>query len=149
MVDTGPVVLYAGPTLRSEADMTAADATKHPMRRLLSNRRGMLVGTAAVIAALHALRTDVAHAAPISGDTSTPGSIAVNGVNFATTGESDGVGGGTFSAGSQSAGVWGEAYSTTGQTYGVFGKTTSGSTDASGVKCLATNGVTNGVWGAE
>ncbi len=112
--------------------MAGKQAITHPMRKLLSSRRGILASAAAAVAALHGLRPEVAHAAPISGDSATSepavkgttsyaGGTAVYGRASSGTGLGYGVQGDSSSSSDDATGVVGIAAATTGRVYGVAG----------------------------
>ena len=105
------------------------------MRRLLSNRRGMLAGAAAAIAALHGLRAEVVHAAALSGDSNTVGVSGVTGTHTLSVNDA--------------TGVYGVATSTTGGVVGVWGRTSSSSSNARGVygECTNASSLASGVYG--
>ena len=119
--------------------MSSDKAPVRPIRRLLSNRRGLLAGAAVLAAgALQQWRTEPAHAAgPLQGDSNTNQAPGVYGFNTGdltsangvygegrgTTAITFGVTGITRSTNSQAAGVNGEATATLGTGVGVFGKT--------------------------
>jgi hypothetical protein len=130
------------------------------MRKLLSSRRGMLASAAAAVAALHGLRPEVAHAAPIAGDTNSAyipavqgthsgigGVQAIRGDAIGATGSNVGVYGSVSSSSDEAAGVEGSAGGA-GRNYGVLGTTGSETVNASGVKGVGRFGASNGVWGA-
>jgi hypothetical protein len=151
--------------------MSDRAATTHPMRHLLSNRRGLLAGAAALVGAglaklggperARAAHTGsdegVLHAGQSNTTTSLTGVHATftSLPTLAVTNSSDllfvtghdafqGIVGGTDPG---AAGVLGMAIGTSGQNYGVVGTTRSATHNASGVRGFATAGATNGVWG--
>jgi hypothetical protein len=147
-------------------------ATVHPMRRLLSNRRGLLAGAAALVGAGLAKlggpgRADAAHGTGISDETlihlgqvnSTDGptwlqadttigpTLGITNAGPLASLDRAAIEGSTGLAIDGVSAVRGFALGGSGRTFGLYGKNESATTDASGIKGVASAGATNGVWG--